>query len=437
MKKKIALILTFATLYIEADEFKSRSIHTLKDRGYSSCQISQEPTKEINNHPTAKLKNFFISRDDMCEGTDTHTCTNGFESVRNLQIALNADKSLDVTLSTDGKWGDKTKEAVMRYQKLHHITPVDGWVGKTVKRSLDKTASDVKYPSDYFSRQEDMCEATPEFTCTNDYNAIRNLQIALSKDKVLHVNLKTDGKWGKTTKEAVIAYQKYYGLDPIDGWVGREVKQKLDNTSKGILFPKNKISEEEKGIRGNQGSVGSFESFKKHTNLSKSFNVYKNPILLRQSTRKNTTLTIDESTQRITLYVKGKVALNSPCTTGAKHKFEPNTKIYRDKHTPLGNFRILEKIRDKRSTIFGIYFRNGKQIYKGDRRKFQGDKHGARYVGASLLYWMRLTGGGIGLHASKYVKRHPGTNGCIRLPKHVAKLIFSKVAVGTRVKIQR
>ena len=437
MKKNIALIFTLATLYIEANELKSRSTHTLNEIRSVSCQISQEPIEEINNYPTAKLENFFISRDDMCEGTDTHTCTNGFESIRNLQIALNADISLDVELSTDGKWGDKTKNAVMKYQELHHITPIDGWVGKSVKRSLDRTARDVKYPSDYFSRQEDMCEATPEYTCTNDYNAIRNLQIALTKDSVLHVNLKADGKWGKSTKEAVIAYQKYYGLDPVDGWVGKEVKQKLDNTSKGILFPKNKISEEEKGIQGNQGSVGSFESFKKNTNLSKSFNVYKNAVLLRQSTRSNTKLAIDISTQRITLFVKGKVALNSPCTTGAKHKFEPNTKIYRDKHTPAGNFKILEKIRDKRSTIFGIYFRNGKQIYKGDRRKFQGDKHGARYVGASLMYWMRLTGGGIGLHASKYIKRYPGTNGCIRLPKHVAKLIFSKVSVGTRIKIHK
>lgn len=406
-----------------------------------SCQISNEPTQKSDiSQVKAKINHFFSARDDMCEGTDMHTCTNGFESVRNLQVALNADKSLHVSLLIDGKWGDKTKNAVMEYQKIHHITPVDGWVGKSVKRSLDKTAKDVYYPSDFFSRQEDMCSATPEYNCTNDYNAVRNLQIALSKDKAIHVNLKADGKWGERTKKAVLKYQEYYKLDPVDGWVGKEVKRKLDTTVKGILFPKLKIPDEEKGIKGKHQVVGkptSFKAFKQQTNLRKSFKVYKNAALLRQSTRRNTKLTIDVSTQRITLFVKGKVALSSPCTTGAKHKFEPNTKIYRDKHTPLGNFRISEKIRDKRSTIFGNYFRNGRRIYHGDRRKFRGNIRGARYVGASLMYWMRLTSGGIGLHASKYVKRYPGTNGCIRLPKHVAKTIFSKVSVGTRVRVQR
>ena len=58
-----------------------------------------------------------------------------------------------------------------------------------------------------------------------------------------------------------------------------------------------------------------------------------------------------------------------------------------------------------------------------------------KYVGASLKHWMRLTSGGIGLHASKYVKRYPGTNGCIRLPYHVAKTVFKKVKNGTKVSI--
>ncbi len=72
-------------------------------------------------------------------------------------------------------------------------------------------------------------------------------------------------------------------------------------------------------------------------------------------------------------------------------------------------------------------------VYKGDRRKYRGPK--AKYKGASLKNWMRLTSSGIGLHASKYVKRYPGTNGCVRLPHTVAKTIFSKVSTGTKVSI--
>ena len=48
---------------------------------------------------------------------------------------------------------------------------------------------------------------------------------------------------------------------------------------------------------------------------------------------------------------------------------------------------------------------------------------------------MRLTSGGIGLHASKYVKRYPGTNGCIRLPYGVSKTMFKHICKGTPVSV--
>lgn len=380
--------------------------------------------------PKATLKNYFSQRDDMCEGTESKSCTNAFESVRNLQIALNQDKKLDVNLTEDGKWGAKTKHAVELYQKNYDLLPVDGWVGKKVKISLDETAKNVKFPIDYFSRHDDMCEAREEHRCTNDYNAVRNLQIALNNDKALDINLTVDGKWGEATKEAVIVYQKNYHLQPLDGWVGKEVKKSLDKTSAGIVFPKEKI------VEARASSFKDFKSFKKAINLRKSFEIFKSSKLLRQSTRNNTKIKINVATQRLSLLVNGKVALSSPCTTGAKRKFEPNSKTYRDKHTPKGNFRVLEKIRDKRSNIFGNYYRNGKRVYHGDKRKYRGSRVGVRYVGASLKYWMRLTGGGIGMHESKYIKRHPGTNGCIRLPHRVAKIVFSKVSVGTRVHIR-
>jgi len=48
---------------------------------------------------------------------------------------------------------------------------------------------------------------------------------------------------------------------------------------------------------------------------------------------------------------------------------------------------------------------------------------------------MRLTDSGIGLHGSKYVKRYPASNGCVRLPYTVASTVFQKVKPGTPVKI--
>jgi len=177
----------------------------------------------------------------------------------------------------------------------------------------------------------------------------------------------------------------------------------------------------------------SYSEFKKNTNLKKSFSVYKDKALLARATGKNTKLKIDISEQRVRLYVDGKVALCSPCTTGAKRKLEPNTGIIRDQSTPKGTFKITEKISDKRSTIFGKMYHGKKLVYKGDRRKYKGKK--AKYVGASLKNWMRLTSGGIGLHASKYVKRYACSNGCIRLPLAVSETIFKNVRKGTTVSI--
>jgi len=232
------------------------------------------------------------------------------------------------------------------------------------------------------------------------------------------------------------------------GWKKKEVTyvcttQPIAKPSK--LFKKiqktlvcKKVSKPKKPKRLNQciTNSASYKNFRASTNLRKSFKVYKDKKLLHQATSTNTKLTIDISEQRVRLYVNNAVALDAPCTTGAKHKFEPNTKIYRDKRTPKGTFRIREKIRNKRSSIFGDYYRGKKRVYHGDRRKYKGSKKGLRYEGALLKNWMRLTGSGIGLHASKYVKRNPGTNGCIRLQGHVAKTIFAKVKTGTKVTVQ-
>ena len=301
----------------------------------------------------------------------------------------------------------------------------------------------------YFINQPDICDTQLDEKCTNNFNVIRNLQITLSRDKYAENFMKVDGKWGNDTKNAVIAFQENYNLKPADGWVGKSTKEALDKIAKNIKFPKDikiatpvvaKITEKTtktvkmaNNKKSSKSTFGSYAAFKKSVNLRKSFKIFENKLLLKKATGRNTKLTIDISEQRVKLIVNGKVALSSPCTTGAKRKFEPNTKIYRDKRTPKGTFKITEKISDKRSTIFGKFYRNGKVVYKGDRRKYRGPK--AKYKGASLQNWMRLTSGGIGLHASKYVKRNPGTNGCIRLPYKVSKTIFKNVRRGTKVSI--
>jgi len=290
----------------------------------------------------------------------------------------------------------------------------------------------LAHAKSYFVNHDDICEGTETHKCTNDYNSVRNLQITLNRDKKIKVSLKADGKWGEKTKEAVIAFQKQHKLFPTDGWVGKETKIKLDKIARKIKFPKDK-QVKHVALMKTKKNYTCYSSFRKCVNLRKSYKVFKDNKLLCKANGRNTHLKIDVSEQRIKLLVNGKIALDAPCTTGAKRKLEPNTRTYRDKHTPLGTYHIMEKIAAKKSTIFGEMYRNGKKVYHGDRRKYRGPK--AKYVGHTMHNWMRLTSGGIGLHASKYVKRYPGSNGCVRLQPKIAKVIFSKVKRGTKVSV--
>lgn len=104
--------------------------------------------------------------------------------------------------------------------------------------------------------------------------------------------------------------------------------------------------------------------------------------------------------------------------------------------TPSGSFRILEKTRDKKSNLYGKWVDSdtGKTLISdGDIRKppKQGN---ADFRGAPMPYWMRITPGGIGMHIG-YVPNHPASHGCIRVPKQVQPLIYSKIRVGTPVRI--
>ena len=286
----------------------------------------------------------------------------------------------------------------------------------------------------HFVSYEDMCEKTKNQTCPNNRDEIRNLQRVLNADKQLNVHLKVDGIWGKETQNAVAKFQKHYHITPAKGYVGPKTKRVLAKKAKGVKLSSVRYAKHKKETKK---CYSCYADFRKHVDPRKSYAVFKDKKLLAQAKHKPSYIKVDVSEQRLRFYVDGKVALDTPCTTGAKHKFEPNTKIYRDKRTPMGTFRVKEKIADKRSTIFGDIYVNGKRVYHGDRRKYRGSWKNAKFVGASLKHWMRLTSSGIGLHASKYVKRYPGTNGCIRLPYSVAHTLFAKVNKGTKVKIVR
>lgn len=106
-------------------------------------------------------------------------------------------------------------------------------------------------------------------------------------------------------------------------------------------------------------------------------------------------------------------------------------------HTPVGRYAVLEKLRQKNSSLYGSWVdgETGALIQgDGDSRRPPGAGR-AEFQGASMPYWLRITRDGVGMHVG-YVPNHPASHGCIRVPNRIQPLIYERVAVGTPVEIR-
>ena len=105
---------------------------------------------------------------------------------------------------------------------------------------------------------------------------------------------------------------------------------------------------------------------------------------------------VDVKAQRAWLFVAGRLAFETPVSTGTKGR-----------RTPCGTFTITEKMRQgKRSTL-----------YK-----------------SPMPFWNRLDESAIGLHTGN-LPGYPASHGCIRLPGESARFLFDHAPKGTRVEI--
>ncbi len=116
------------------------------------------------------------------------------------------------------------------------------------------------------------------------------------------------------------------------------------------------------------------------------------------------------------------LVIETPVSTG-KSGFE----------TPTGRFTIGEKLEEKQSTLYGIWYDAAGQPVPSSGESHLRPPGGVNFVGAEMPYWMRLIDG-IGMHIGE-VPGHPASHGCIRVPPAIQPLIFSKVGIGTPVTI--
>jgi hypothetical protein len=105
--------------------------------------------------------------------------------------------------------------------------------------------------------------------------------------------------------------------------------------------------------------------------------------------------------------------------------------------TPTGDFKVLEKVKDKVSNLYGKgYDAAGKLVNSDFKHGRDVLPPGGRFEAAPMKFFMRLTNDGVGMHIGAITK--PGrraSHGCIRLPSKMAPILYEHTALGTPVRI--
>jgi lipoprotein-anchoring transpeptidase ErfK/SrfK len=157
--------------------------------------------------------------------------------------------------------------------------------------------------------------------------------------------------------------------------------------------------------------------------------IWVNDAILDTVNSSNSRIKIDLSEQRARMYkVEGErsiLAIETQISTGkGEHR------------TPTGSYRIMEKVIDKESNLYGKWVDpdTGSTIVSNGDSREPPEQENAEFRGTKMPYWMRLTSGGVGLHIGN-VPNYPASHGCIRMPSQIQPLIYSKSRLGTRVEV--
>ncbi len=103
--------------------------------------------------------------------------------------------------------------------------------------------------------------------------------------------------------------------------------------------------------------------------------------------------------------------------------------------TPAGSYRVIGKSKDHVSNLWGNFVdAEGNVVQAGVSVRKHTAPPGTRFVGSPMPYFLRLTNGGIGMHAG-YLPGYPASAGCIRMPKFMAEKFFEYTEINTPVQI--
>jgi lipoprotein-anchoring transpeptidase ErfK/SrfK len=149
-----------------------------------------------------------------------------------------------------------------------------------------------------------------------------------------------------------------------------------------------------------------------------------NEALLKQCTPDTVHITVSLAKQRAYLMLDDQIVADGPISSGK-----------RGHNSPAGNFKVLEKDPDHRSTVYGDFVdAQGRTVRAGISSRIDSAPSGTHYVGAPMKWFLRLTDEGVGMHIG-ILPGYPASHGCIRESADGAKLFYDHVKVGTPVAV--
>ena len=105
-------------------------------------------------------------------------------------------------------------------------------------------------------------------------------------------------------------------------------------------------------------------------------------------------------------------------------------------NTPTGDYKVLQKDKDHRSTLYGDYVdaTDPTKVIQANVENGKDPKPpGSVFLGSSMPFFLRVTNG-VGLHAG-YLPGVPASHGCIRMPEFMAENFFYNTPMNAPVTI--
>jgi lipoprotein-anchoring transpeptidase ErfK/SrfK len=138
----------------------------------------------------------------------------------------------------------------------------------------------------------------------------------------------------------------------------------------------------------------------------------------------NLRIVVSVPKQRAYLMIGDQVVADGPVSSGR-----------RGHETPKGHFNVMEKDPDHHSSLYGDFVDgSGRTVRAGVSARSDSAPSGTHFAGASMKWFLRLTGEGVGMHIG-ILPGYPASHGCIRESVDGAKLFYDYAKVGTSVDV--